>query len=316
MRCPRLSELPPPPTGKCGWPWTEESIQLPQTMPDGSPWPKISIVTPSFNQDRFLEETIRSVLLQGYPDLDYIVIDGRSTDNSVEIIRKYDSWISYWKSEPDRGQSHAINKGFKRTSGEIIAWLNSDDTYLPNAFTKVVYSKWHNPPIHVIYGSAIFIDEDSHPVWEYIAKPLVNGPMRMKFWEGWYVPQPTVFFEKKLISAFGGLDETFQYALDYEWFIRLSKNVPFCRAPHLLATYRRHSQSKTADGQTTKPLFYHECYRANRKHAPLNSPMNWGLWLSWSIYVLKCRAYEFFLNKSNQLSTFYGRSKKSHPACR
>ena len=105
MHCPTLAELPPPPPDKTGWPWSEESPPLPATMPDGSPWPRISIVTPSYNQGQFIEETIRSVLLQGYPNLEYIVMDGGSTDNSVEIVRNYNSWLAYWVSEPDRGQA-------------------------------------------------------------------------------------------------------------------------------------------------------------------------------------------------------------------
>src|SRR5262245_11264512 len=132
MRCPQLSELPPPPANKKGWPWTEECAQLPDRMPDGSEWPRISIVTPSYNQGAFLEETLRSVLLQGYPNLEYVVIDGGSRDCSVDVIKKYERWIRYWVSEPDRGQSHAINKGFEKTNGDILAYINSDDAYLPD----------------------------------------------------------------------------------------------------------------------------------------------------------------------------------------
>src|SRR5262245_19754812 len=110
MQCPTLPELPPPPLGKTGWPWTVETQRLPAVRPDGSTWPRISIVTPSYDQGQFIEETIRSVLLQGYPDLEYIVIDGGSTDGAVDIIRKYAPWLTYWTSEPDHGQAHAINK--------------------------------------------------------------------------------------------------------------------------------------------------------------------------------------------------------------
>src|SRR5436190_18724174 len=126
MRTPRLSEIPPPPPGKTGWPWNEETPP-PEIMPDDRALPRVSIITPSFNQGRFIEETIRSVLLQGYPNLEYIIIDGGSTDDSLEIIRKYDPWITLWVSEKDRGQSHAINKGLSKATGEILCWLNSDD---------------------------------------------------------------------------------------------------------------------------------------------------------------------------------------------
>src|SRR5438067_1469746 len=137
MKGPTLVELPPPPAGKTGWPWTDETPALQSTRPDGSAWPRISIVTPSYNQGQFIEETIRSVLLQGYPDLEYIIIDGGSQDESVEIIKKYEPWLTYWVSEQDRGQSHAINKGFDRSTGLILGWLNSDDVLLPNALATV-----------------------------------------------------------------------------------------------------------------------------------------------------------------------------------
>ncbi len=161
MHCSTLNELPAPPPGKTGWPWTEESPQLPGTMPDGSPWPSVSIVTPSLNQRQFIEETIRSVLLQGYPDLEYIIIDGGSTDGSLEIIKKYEPWLAYRVSERDRGQSHAINKGWQRARGEILAWLNSDDTYNPGAIRCAVEALRANPGVAMVSSEMTYTDDSS-----------------------------------------------------------------------------------------------------------------------------------------------------------
>ena len=119
MRCPTLIELPPPPSRKTGWPWTEESPRLPDVRPDGSPWPKLSVITAVFNAADFFEESLRSALLQGYPNLEVVVIDGGSTDGTVDIIRRYEPWIAYWVSEPDRGQSHATNKGLEAATRRL-----------------------------------------------------------------------------------------------------------------------------------------------------------------------------------------------------
>src|SRR4051812_31313130 len=126
MRCPKLESLPPPPSGRRGWPWTE-CIESPATRPDGSTWPRVSVVTPSYNQGQYFEETIRSVLLQGYPDLEYIIVDGGSSDETLDIIKKYEPWLTFWISEKDRGQADAINKGLVRCTGEIFQFINSDD---------------------------------------------------------------------------------------------------------------------------------------------------------------------------------------------
>jgi len=135
---PTLAELPAPPPGRSGWPWTVEAPPAPAALPDGSPWPRITIVTPSFNQAPFLEETIRPVLLQGYPDLEYIVMDGGSTDDSAAIVERYAPWLAHWASQRDRGQSNAINLGFARATGGWLGWLNSDDCYAPGALRALV----------------------------------------------------------------------------------------------------------------------------------------------------------------------------------
>src|SRR5215207_3259660 len=133
----RLKNLPPPPEGKTGWPWTEEAATPAEAPPRGRAWPRISVVTPSLNQAEFLEQTIRSVLLQGYPNLEYIVMDGGSRDGSLAVIEKYAPLLTHWESRPDRGQGHAINKGWRQCTGEILCWLNSDDLYLPGALRVV-----------------------------------------------------------------------------------------------------------------------------------------------------------------------------------
>ena len=159
MRCPTLNELPPPLSEKTGWPWTEGSPKLTDHMTNGNRWPLVSIVTPSYNQGQFIEETIRSVLLQGYPNLEYIIIDGGSTDNSVEIIRKYEPWLAYWVSEPDNGQSEAINRGWSISQGDILAWLNSDDMYTQNAIQTAVSTLQRHPEMTMIYGDTNVINE-------------------------------------------------------------------------------------------------------------------------------------------------------------
>src|SRR4051794_28341061 len=139
--------LPPPPEGKTGWPWTNESGTGVSTFEKKEEWPRISIVTPSYNQGGYLEETIRSILLQGYPNLEYLVIDGGSSDESVDVIKKYERHLTYWESAKDRGQSDALNRGFKRATGEWVGWVNSDDLYLPNALATLMATAAPNPEV-------------------------------------------------------------------------------------------------------------------------------------------------------------------------
>jgi len=140
------NKLPEPSKGKVGWPWDKSLHQISETILNSKRWPKITIISPSYNQIKYLEETIRSVLLQNYPNLEYIIIDGGSTDGSVEIIKKYEPWLSYWVSEPDKGQTYAIKKGMDRATGDLVNWLNSDDILLPGALIALsnVYLSSHN----------------------------------------------------------------------------------------------------------------------------------------------------------------------------
>ena len=227
-----------------GWPWNEEVSPLPPLTPDGKPWPKITIVTPSYNQGQFIEETIRSILLQNYPNLEYIIIDGGSTDNSVEVIKKYEPWLSYWVSEPDRGQAHAINKGFSMATGEIIQWINSDDLLTLGALAEVGYLASASPD-HLIGGGCLNFDEKGDDVI-LINQGLSQGNL-LRHWrrDKFIYQQPALFVPYSAFARCGYLDESMHYCFDYEWTIRL---LSFCRpvyTPKKLARFRWHPNSKT-----------------------------------------------------------------------
>lgn len=244
MICPELHELPPPPPGKTGWPWTEESGHFPDGFSSGDSWHLISIVTPSFNQGEFIEETIRSLLLQGYPNLEYIVIDGGSTDNSVEVIKKYEPWLTYWVSEPDRGQTHAVNKGFERSNGEILAWLNSDDTYEKNALQHVAMLLNEKPNVDLLYGNVKIIDERGQTITELRSVPFDSTAF---FYETVHIAsQSAVFWRRELFFKVGMLDENYSFAMDRELLVRfIQAGAKFWFLHSLLGTYRCHSSSKT-----------------------------------------------------------------------
>lgn len=242
MRCPTLSELPPPPPGRTGWPWTEESPQAPERMPDGREWPLVSVVTPSYNQGRFIEETIRSILLQGYPNLEYIIIDGGSNDETLEVIRKYEPWISFWVSEKDNGQSDAINKGFRRAHGDIIAWLNSDDTYLAGGIQHAARAFADDPQTAMIYGGCNIVDEDGrlntlYPSREFDLKILVTA------WN--FIPQPATFFRRDIYQAVGEVDVDLHYSMDRDLWIRLGQQFKARRIHPVIATIRYYDECKT-----------------------------------------------------------------------
>lgn len=234
MRCPTLAELPPPSAGTVEWPWTEESPQLPETTADGSSWPLVSIVTPSYNQAPFIEETMRSVLLQGYPNMEYLVIDGGSTDGSVDIIRKYEPWLAYWVSERDNGQSQAINKGWRRSHGSVVAWLNSDDTYLPGAIGRAVEFFRSHPAVALAYSDYCFTDEHGRRIQVLeVADFDMWSELRHNI-----IPQPATFLRREALDAVGMLDEDLHFAMDYDLWIRIGRRFPIQHVPDFWATFR------------------------------------------------------------------------------
>ena len=244
IRCPTLSDLPAPLRGKEGWPWTEETLRLPDSMPDGTPWPKISIVTPSYNQGRFIEETIRSVLLQGYPDLEYIIIDSNSTDNSVEIIRKYEKWLTYWVSEPDEGQSQAINKGFEKATGEIYAWLGSDDYLLKDALKNVAHAYRASPKAGAWCGGSLFVNADGKKTGVR-QPPDCLDVETIAAWNENSFGQPACFFSKEAWQQCAPLDENLYYGMDFDLWIKIAKKFTFEKVAEVLAIERVHKDAKT-----------------------------------------------------------------------
>jgi len=203
--------------------------------------PKISIITPSFNQGKFLEETIQSVISQDYPNLEYIVIDGGSADNSVEVIKKYESHLHFWTSEKDRGQSHAINKGFQKASGEIISWLNSDDLYLKDALVNAAGVFKKNPEAALIHGKTILFGNKKKET----EKGAEDFDLQLRYFSMMPYAQPSSFFRRKVLDEQGLLDETLHFGMDYDLLIRIALNYKIEKTELLFSKYRLHEESKT-----------------------------------------------------------------------
>lgn len=205
--------------------------------------PCVSVVTPSYNQARFLGDAIVSVLNQDYPNLEYLVIDGGSRDGSTEIIKRYDRALTYWVSEPDRGQSHAINKGFARASGSILTWINADDVYLSRtAISEAVEAFQRDPSAGVVYGDYVLMDAKG------MIFRLVPGMRRVSFrtFASYCVGQPSAFIRREVVQSFT-LREDLHFGMDYEYWLRISRaGVRFAYTPWLCSAYRVHSKSKTS----------------------------------------------------------------------
>jgi glycosyltransferase involved in cell wall biosynthesis len=243
MHCPRLAELPPPPEGKTGWPWTEETLPLPARRQDGTAWPCISIVTPSYNQGAFIEETIRSVLLQGYPELEYIIIDGGSTDESVRIIKKYERWLTFWVSEKDDGQSDAINKGFARSTGDFINWLNSDDFLAPGALAAIgeAFAR-ADESIGAVIGWGYKIDEEYKPFCSTPQAEISRAAL-LALKVGFL--QPSCYFRKAAWLQFGPLRKDLDYCMDHAFWLEISKAYDFKIIQSDIAFAHTHKDAKT-----------------------------------------------------------------------
>jgi glycosyltransferase involved in cell wall biosynthesis len=209
--------------------------------------PKISVVTPSFNQAMFLEQTILSVIGQGYPNLEYVIMDGGSTDGSKEIILKYEKHLAYWESGPDGGQAAAINKAFKMATGDIFCWLNSDDMYLPETLFRVAAVLREKNASAIFFGNTLHFNEEN-PLKVRGSDVVRNHKIHnVNLFD--YIIQPSSFWTRKTAEIVGPLDENFHFVFDWDWFIKAKqKNVSFIPSEKFLSVYRIHSAHKTGTG--------------------------------------------------------------------
>jgi glycosyltransferase involved in cell wall biosynthesis len=239
--------------------------------------PLVSIVTPSFNQARFLEATIQSVLSQDYPHVEYLIVDGGSEDGSLEIIERYSDRLAWWVSEPDLGQTDAINKGLAHAQGDILAWLNSDDAYLPGAIAEAVAFLQANPETGMVYGDADLIDERGHVIGRFPARQTDYRGLRRGYV---HIPQQAAFFRADLWRRVGPLDPSFYFAMDYDLWVRLAKVTTLKYHPRKWANFRLHGQAKSlaADDRC-----WPEMVRVHRREG--------GGWISWLVFKAKIRPY-------------------------
>ena len=252
--------LPRPATGKIGWPWTEETN--PTIYTPGINWPKLTIVTPSYNQGEFIEQTIRSVLLQNYPNLEYIIIDGGSSDNTMQVLEKYSPWISFWQSKKDNGQSQAINLGFSLASGAYYAWINSDDYYLKDVLSAVV-NKFLRAKTCVIYGYGYNYDTTSQLFELVKTYPLYDYFIRIPS-----LIQPSCFWDAKIHKP---VWEELNCSLDYELWLRMIKGNKRKLLKIPLSVANVHDKAKTSNpGMKAAWEADHQLICSVDAHGPVN----------------------------------------------
>lgn len=225
--------------------WLNEKFDKKARTSKDYSWPKITIITPSYNQGQFIEDTIKSVLCQNYPNLEYLIFDGGSDDNTVEIIKKYEEYIDFWVSEKDKGQSDAINKGFRKATGDIVGWLNSDDLFYPYTLNKIANlyktDKTYNK---VYFGECDYLfDKYNFCIQNHTAKLSTDYALDLCD----FIIQPSCFWGKEIIDQVGLLNEELHYGFDWEWFIRIQKaGIPFQFVKDNFSTYRIHADHKSS----------------------------------------------------------------------
>jgi glycosyltransferase involved in cell wall biosynthesis len=242
--------------------WLQEGFNKEIRKNKDESWPKITIITPSYNQGQFIEETILSVLCQNYPNLEYMVFDGGSNDNTVEIIKKYEDYIDYWESNKDRGQSDAINKGFRKTTGDIVTWLNSDDLFFPNTLFNIAkLFKEKGNYRQIIYGEGDYlIDKYNIGLYNKTAKLAKKHPLELVD----YIIQPSCFWGKVVIDEIGLLSENLHYGFDWDWFITAKRHdIPFTFTPQRFSVYRIHADHKSSSAGMKRTTELAKIYEKN-----------------------------------------------------
>ncbi len=202
----------------------------------------ISIVTPSFNQADYIEQTIQSVLSQDYPHIEYLIVDGGSSDGTIDIIKKYETQLAWWVSEQDKGQTDAINKGFARAKGDILAWINSDDTYEPGAFAAAVKYLRTHPEVGMVYGDCNYINETGNVIGRFNSAQTNYRLLRRGYT---HIPQQTMFFRAELWKQAGPLDPSFYFAMDYDLWTRIAARTEIKYLPQTWANFRLHTSGKS-----------------------------------------------------------------------
>ena len=289
----KKSQLPLPMENQTGWPWTSDLFLNQINFKSNQEFPKISIITPNYNNCKYLEETIRSVLIQGYPNLEYILMDGGSTDQSIEIIKKYEPFISYWESGQDNGQADAIYRGFKRSTGSIIAYINSDDFYLPNSFQNMVNYFLENPQKKWAVGNGIFVDEKSQELLKCFSCSTTYESLVVF---GSTFIQPTMFIKREEFINVGGFDTKLEFCFDLDLILNLAKRSNPGIINNLLCAFRIHTQSKTynlRDVQLREDRKIREAHKLPFKREIIPLRLRYGI----QLFFHRCRTsgiYPFF----------------------